>query len=92
MNAVRLLLVVFEDSILLPHVPPQEPSCTRPRCRYDRDIPLICLTKYRCDYKEYNTSISFQLSVVRQRSGLIEHRETGRVEMAVKMQEKKDFS
>jgi hypothetical protein len=54
--------------------------------------PLICLTKYRCDETEYNTSISFQLGVVRQRSGLIERRETERVEMAVKMQEKKDFS
>ena len=89
---VEAMPVVFEDSILLPHVPPLEPSYMGFRCHYDRDIPPICLTKNRCRYTEYSTSISFQLGVMRQWSGLIEHRETEQKETASQTWKKKDFS
>jgi hypothetical protein len=90
--SVQAMLAVFEDSILLPHVPPLKPLCTRPGCHDDRDTPLVCLTKNRGGYTEYSTSISFHPAEVGQRSGLTEHTETQGEEVAARKRGNKDFS
>src|ERR1700693_4450335 len=89
--SVQAMLAVFEDSILLPHVPPLKPPCTRPRCHYDRDTPTVCLTQNRCGYTQYNPSRSFRPGAARQWSGLTEHRETEMEEMTAKTRGNKDF-